>query len=125
MSRGRAFEHTVWASPRWGGSDGEALDLSVFRGPALADRARGGRGCTVASAVRSTEHGQPLDVYAREGAELVRAFSAGLVLADLELQPDAPTPRILFRVTYSTRTLRQTPTPHASLLLLAHVRLAA
>jgi hypothetical protein len=124
MPRKHAFEHTVWAAPQWGGPDGEALDLARYRIPALADRARGGLGCTVASAVRSTEHGQPLDVYAREGAELVRAFSAGLVLADLELRPDAPTPRILFRVSYSTRTPHDTPTPHASLLLLAHVRLA-
>ncbi|MBY0397551.1 MAG: hypothetical protein K2X91_13940 [Thermoleophilia bacterium] len=121
MSSRPAFEHPVWASPT--PNPRGALDLSTFREAAAADRGRGGAGRTVASATTPVDAGSPADVYVAAGERLTQAFAAGLPPVGLELDPNAPPPRIGLQVAWTTRRPTDRPSPRACLLLLAHVRL--
>lgn len=120
MNQRPALERSRGEAPRL--VDG-VLDLSAYRVPAAADLGRGGAGRTVAAATVSVDAGSPLDVYARAGERLTQAFAGALPPAGLELDPNAPPPRIRLQVARATRRPGDTPTVHACLLLLAHVRL--
>lgn len=121
MSSRPAFDPALVAAPRL--VDG-VLDLSVYRVPAAAALRRGDAGrATVAAATVNVDAGSPLALYARAGERLTQAFAGALPLAGLELDPNARPPRIQLQVARSTRRPGDTPTVHACLLLLAHVRL--